>query len=96
VTPESIPDTEALSKAKWTAVTKRSDSEEIYFLVTLPYISQRNGTICCFRVVVVRMQKDQTVKDLAPPHQMELSTYDVVHNGTKTGAYVAEMLDPSR
>jgi len=91
--PPSIPNTEELSKANWKVVQKKS---RLYFMVSLPHISQRNGTICCFRVVVVRLDKMQSFKGLQPPDQLKLMTYDEVHNNTVGGAYVAEMIDPNR
>jgi hypothetical protein len=62
-------------------------------MINLPHISQRNGTICCIRVIVVRLGKDQSVHDLKPPAEMDILTYDAVHNGSNSGAYLAEMLD---
>jgi hypothetical protein len=95
-TPESIPDTQELSKATWRAV-ERTGNQQIFFMVTLPHISQRNGSVCCFRIVVVRLHKDQSVHDLKPPNEIEISNYELVHNGSNSaGAYVAEMLDANR
>jgi len=94
-TPTSLPNTDSLSKADWKAV-QRSESQRIYFLVTLPRISQRNGSICCIRIVVVRLSNGKTVKDLEPPQEMDISSYEVVHNGTIGGAYIADVVEPSR
>lgn len=91
-TPEAIPDTQELSQASWKQV-QRPKSKQIIFMVKLPHISQRNGTICCFRFIVVRMPKDQSAYVLKPPSQMEISSYEAVHNGSNFGAYVAAMID---
>ncbi len=91
--PPSIPNPAELSKANWKVVDKKS---RLYFMVKVPFVSQQNGTICCFRVIVVRLHKFQSFKGLEPPDQLKLSTYDEVHNNTLGGAYVAEMVDPVR
>ncbi|ODN01275.1 Tyrosine-protein phosphatase 69D [Orchesella cincta] len=91
-TPSTIPDTDALNKASWKAVqNKRLD---IFFMITLPSISQRNGTICCIRIVVVKLNKDQSVSNLRPPSDWKIQDYEAVHNSSSAGAYVAEILDP--
>lgn len=64
--------------------------------MTLPSISQRNGTICCVRVVVVKLSKDQKVNTLKPPGELQIQDYDAVHNSSNGGAYIAELLDPKR
>ena len=61
-------------------------------------MSERNGRICCLRVIVVKLADGQTAAEL--PHQSELriSTHDAVHRGDHSsswGAYIAEILGAS-
>ena len=68
-------------------------------------MSERNGRICCLRVIVVKLAPGQTAADL--PHQSELriTTHDEVHraghsssslsSSAATGAYIAEILGAS-
>ena len=57
-------------------------------------MSERNGRICCLRVIVVKLAPGQTAADL--PHQSELriSTHDAVQS-SPWGAYIAEILGAS-
>jgi len=91
-TPSTIPDTDALNKASWKAVQNKK--LDIFFMITLPSISQRNGTICCIRVVVVKLNKDPNVNK--QPGDWTIQDYQSVHNSSAAGAYVAEILDPKR
>ena len=63
-------------------------------------MSERNGRICCLRVIVVKLAPGQTAADL--PHQSELriTTHDAVHregrsSSPSAGAYIAEILGAS-
>ena len=63
-------------------------------------MSERNGRICCLRVIVVKLAPGQTAADL--PHQSELriTTHDAVHregrsSSASAGAYIAEILGAS-
>ena len=61
-------------------------------------MSERNGRICCLRVIVVKLAPGQTAADL--PHQSELriTTHDAVHRdhpSSSAGAYIAEILGAS-
>ena len=64
-------------------------------------MSERNGRICCLRVIVVKLAPGQTAADL--PHQSELriTTHDAVHregrsaSSQSAGAYIAEILGAS-
>ena len=61
-------------------------------------MSERNGRICCLRVIVVKLAPGQTAADL--PHQSELriTTHDAVHrdhSSSSGGAYIAEILGAS-
>jgi len=93
-TPSTIPDTDALNRASWKAVQNKK--LDIFFMMTLPSISQRNGTICCIRVVVVKLNKEQSLSNLKAPKDQTIQDYDTVHNSSNGGAYVAEILDPKR
>lgn len=90
--PASIPSKEELSKVNWKTVARKN---QFYFMVTMPYISQRNGSVCCFRIVVVRLVEMDAFEKLGSPGQLKLSSYDQVHNNSAGGAYVAELLDPN-
>ncbi|XP_066940417.1 tyrosine-protein phosphatase 69D [Macrobrachium rosenbergii] len=57
----------------------------------VPRVSQRNGTICCHRIVVVKLAGDSTLQALPSPNKLPISTYEEVHRSpSSTGAYVAE------
>lgn len=92
--PSTIPDADALNRASWKAV--RNKKLDIFFMMTLPSIPQRNGSICCIRVVVVKLNKDQSIRNLKPPGELKIQDYDTVHNSSNGGAYIADYLDPKR
>ncbi|CAL4098877.1 unnamed protein product, partial [Meganyctiphanes norvegica] len=56
----------------------------------VPIVSQRNGTICCYRVAVVKMAPGIGLVDLPDPSSLHLNSYENVHKSATTGAYVAE------
>jgi len=90
--PPSVPNREELSKVNWKTVENQKN--QFYFMITMPYISQRNGSVCCLRIVVVRLVEVESFEKLGSPGLLKLSSYDQVHNNTEGGAYVAELLDP--
>lgn len=49
--------------------------------ITLPRVSERNGPIKCYRVVMIRLPHDERSIDLLPqsPRHVNLSTYETVH-----------------
>ncbi|XP_042869505.1 tyrosine-protein phosphatase 69D-like isoform X2 [Penaeus japonicus] len=57
----------------------------------VPRASERNGTICCHRIVVVKLAKGESIHTISEPKDLPLSTYDEVHRSpSASGAYVAE------
>ncbi|KAK3883163.1 hypothetical protein Pcinc_012496 [Petrolisthes cinctipes] len=64
---------------------------QVVLRLPVPRVSERNGTICCHRIVVVKMQGESSVESLPDPKMLPLSTYEEVHRSpSSTGAYVAE------
>ncbi|XP_063848921.1 tyrosine-protein phosphatase 69D-like isoform X1 [Scylla paramamosain] len=56
-----------------------------------PHVTERNGTICCHRVVVMKLENGASLEMLPDPSKIPLSTYEEVHSSpSSTGAYVAE------
>src|SRR5687768_6174589 len=93
MTPSSLPHQEQLNKASWKTVYQKN---RLYFLVTIPHISHRNGSICCLRVIIVRLPSSDMLESLQPPPYFKLQSYDEVHSSSLGGAYVAELLEPKR
>ncbi|XP_050718014.1 tyrosine-protein phosphatase 69D-like isoform X2 [Eriocheir sinensis] len=63
----------------------------IVLRLPVPRVSERNGTICCHRVVVVKLETGASLQTLREPGNIPLSTYEEVHSSpSATGAYVAE------
>ncbi|CAG0896016.1 unnamed protein product, partial [Cyprideis torosa] len=64
----------------------------------IPSISQRNGKICCFRVIMVRLLPGDDGSQLPPTSEISISTYRDVHSDVPAdrGAYVAEMFSGPR
>ncbi|KAF2364657.1 Immunoglobulin I-set [Trinorchestia longiramus] len=56
----------------------------------VPSISQRNGTICCYRVAVVKLADGVDISALLPPENLPLLTHELAHESLLTAAYVAE------
>ena len=84
------PQADQMSRFQWSNVNGNGHD---YFQLRMPQLSERNGKICCLRVVVVKMRLGQSEREL--PHQTELkmSTYRNVHSSEdKWGAYLAEIL----
>ncbi len=90
---QTPPRAEHLNRFQWYSDSK---SGRPVFRLRMPRMSERNGHICCLRVIVVRLREGQTAAEL--PHQSELkiSTHDDVHSKEKGsggwGAYIAEIL----
>lgn len=87
---QTPPRAEHLNRFQWYSDSK---SGRPVFRLRMPRMSERNGNICCLRVIVVKLRQGQTAADL--PHQSELkiSTHDSVHQDVNTGgAYIAEIL----
>ncbi|XP_071521092.1 tyrosine-protein phosphatase 69D [Panulirus ornatus] len=64
---------------------------QIVLRLPVPRVSERNGTICCHRVVVVKLDRGSSLQNLPEPSKLPLSTYEEVHRSpSSVGAYVAE------
>ncbi|GIY24985.1 uncharacterized protein CEXT_91571 [Caerostris extrusa] len=61
----------------------------------LQKVSERNGFIRCYRVVVVKLAKGDSISLLPRnPNEVNLTSYEGVHqNGVTGGAYLAEAFD---
>ena len=74
---QTPPRADHLNRFQW-----RGDSRSGHpvFRLRMPRMSERNGRICCLRVIVVRLRRGQGAADL--PHQSELvlSSYRKVLN----------------
>lgn len=87
---QTPPRAEHLNRFQWFSDFK---SGHPVFRLRMPQLSERNGRICCLRIIVVKMQQGQSTADL--PHQSELiiSSYRKVHQSHSVwGAYIAEIL----
>ena len=70
---------------------KRGDKN--IFKLLIPRLSQRNGGICCIKVVVVVLSEGQVAKDLPHQNDIKISDYTSVHMSGEQGAYVAEIIN---
>ena len=64
------------------------------FKLKTPKLSERNGPICCLRVVVVRMQAGIDLEHLPPQNALKIVTFRQAQ-AESAGAYVAEILGPN-
>ena len=69
-------------------------NERNIFKLLIPRLSQRNGEICCIKVVVVVLASGQVTKELPHENEIKISDYDTVHKSSELGAYVAEIISP--
>ncbi|XP_062532625.1 tyrosine-protein phosphatase 69D isoform X2 [Bombyx mori] len=54
------------------------DNDNYYFKVYIPRVSERNGPICCYRVYMVRVAGDASLRELSPlraGHSAHLDAY---------------------
>ena len=58
----------------------------------VPRLSERNGAICCIKVIVVRLSDGQQAKDLPPQQDISITNYITAHESKGAGAYVAEII----
>ncbi|CAG0912629.1 unnamed protein product [Notodromas monacha] len=80
--------------SKWRPFSE--SGERRIFMLMPRRVSQRNGPICCYRVVLVRFP-GKVGKDAFPdPENVTLRTYEEAHEveNNTYGAYVAEMFGP--
>ena len=73
----------------------RRSGRDIFKLKT-PRLSERNGPICCLRVVVVKMKTGIDLAYLPPQGSLKIVTFRQAHASVdSSGAYVAEILGPN-
>ena len=73
----------------------RRSGRDIFKLKT-PRMSERNGPICCLRVVVVKMQIGIDLSSLPEQNSLKIVTFRQAHaSPDSSGAYVAEILGPN-
>ena len=77
----------------WHSVKKhlQGESRNIFKLM-VPRLSERNGVICCIKVIVVRLSPGQSAKDLPPQEDISITNYITAHQTEGAGAYVAEII----
>jgi hypothetical protein len=89
--PQTPPRADNLARFRWRGDTRNGHA---VFRMRAPRLGERNGRICCLRVVVVRLRPGEGIEDL--PHQslLSLTSYRAAHDpsGSGGGAYVAEIL----
>jgi len=82
------PTSKELKKFSW--YSDERDGRQL-FRLSIPRLSERNGAICCFRVIVVRLQPKQTASDLPPEADIPVTNYETAHKAGQGGAYIAEI-----
>ena len=68
-------------------------AENNIFKLLIPRLSQRNGRICCIKVVVVLLSSGQTAKELPHMNEIQITDYETAHKTAGQGAYVAEIIN---
>ncbi|XP_046406148.1 tyrosine-protein phosphatase 69D [Ischnura elegans] len=86
--PPTTPD--KLKDIRWKKI-----EEQGLIKLFLPRVSERNGPICCYRIILIKLEPQQTTTFLPAPQDVLITTYDDVHN-KKGGAYVAEMFESDK
>ncbi|CAB3382748.1 Hypothetical predicted protein [Cloeon dipterum] len=89
--PPTVPDKERTLNFNWGVVEDRTFGHVLQLFSSR--ITERNGAICCYRVIVVKLGSNKKVMDLPPPENTVLSSYDEVRLSESGGAYVAEAID---
>ena len=77
---QTPPRAEDLNRFQWYSDEK---SGHDVFRLRMPRLSERNGRVCCLRVIVVKLARGQTAAQL--PHQSEL----VISSYRKVGLILA-------
>ncbi|XP_071455284.1 tyrosine-protein phosphatase 69D [Hetaerina americana] len=89
--PPTTPD--KLKDIRW----KKIEEQGRYLIkLILPRVSERNGPICCYRVILIKLEPQQSNTFLPAPQDVVITTYDDVHHNKKGGAYVAEMFESDK
>jgi len=77
----------------WHSVKKLLHGENRnIFKLMVPRLSERNGAICCIKVIVVRLSVGQSASDLPPQKDIPITNYITAHQTEGAGAYVAEII----
>ncbi|XP_064476322.1 tyrosine-protein phosphatase 69D-like isoform X2 [Ornithodoros turicata] len=59
----------------------------------LKRVSERNGNILCYRIIMVKLAPGKTLDSLPKDQrQLNITSYQEVHQGSLSGAYVAEAI----
>ena len=98
-TPSSLPSNLRLERVKF---ENQFDKSSRLLRVFVPRISERNGPIRCYKVIIIRLPKNSNASEVLPssPRELNISSYSMVHGQTKlvdnndiptfASAYVAE------
>lgn len=92
-TPVTVPDRDSMNLRTWRKI--ESQGRQLFKLY-LPRISERNGPICCYRIYVVKLPSQKTVRDLPPPEEIAVYSYQYVHSSPTGGAYIVETFESDR
>lgn len=91
--PSMPPNLNHMSRFQWD--NGQRNGREVFRLKT-PRLSERDGAICCFRVIVVRMRKGSDLNEINDRNNLKIHTYRKAHETSDSwGAYVAEILGPN-
>ncbi|XP_050461822.1 tyrosine-protein phosphatase 69D [Cataglyphis hispanica] len=89
-TPVTVPDRDSMNLRSWRKI--ESQGRQLFKLY-LPRISERNGPICCYRIYMVKLPPQKTVRDLPPPEEIPVYSYQYVHSSPNSGAYIVETFE---
>lgn len=89
-TPVTVPDRDSMNLRSWRKI--ESQGRQLFKLY-LPRISERNGPICCYRIYMVKLPPQKTVRDLPPPEEIPVYSYQYVHSSPNGGAYIVEAFE---
>lgn len=87
--PPAVPDRDEISYS-WTKIESEGRR---FFKISLPRVTERNGSICCYRIFMIRLEAHKSIADLPPPEEIPVYSYSYVHSTHMTAAYLAEMFD---
>lgn len=85
--PPSVPD----NVPKATFGKAQTENYNWIFKLFLPRITERNGRVCCYRIYMIRLGKENINKQ---PEDLDVVSYDEAHNHTIPGgaAYLANII----
>lgn len=81
-TPSSLPSNLRLERVKFESLADKSSR---LLRVYLPRVSERNGPIGCYKVVIVRLPDHSNASEVLPssPEQLNITSYSLVHSQGK-------------